>query len=76
LVTVSYRRLPVTLKLIEIRLPIRAQASRSTTGAILKNSAFSILHFFTSGLSHEKRSVDKGKVWGHSVPEIQEGAED
>src|SRR5215468_6608871 len=28
------------------------------------------LYFFTSGLSHESSWSDKGKVWGHLVPEI------
>ena len=28
------------------------------------------LHFSTSGLLHENERADKGKVWGHSVPEF------
>ena len=27
--------------------------------------------FFTGGLLHEKSVPEKGKVWGHSVPEIE-----
>ena len=28
------------------------------------------MHFFTPALLHSKEWADKGKVWGHSVPEF------
>jgi hypothetical protein len=31
-----------------------------------------ISHFFTNGLLHNSSEADKGKVWGHSVPETRE----
>jgi hypothetical protein len=34
---------------------------------------FMVLHFFTQAESHNELVSDKGKVWGHLVPEVLAG---
>jgi hypothetical protein len=69
---VSYRRLPVTLKLIGFwgcfgvagssRTGRTGQARRTMIGA------FAIFHKL---IFAQERPADKGKVWGHLAPELK-----
>jgi hypothetical protein len=64
LVTIGYYGLPWVNDNDNVRLPCLKSRERLEVD----------LHFFTSGLLHENQLADKGKVWGHLVPEIAEKA--